>query len=499
MVLTNQRTQMRRFIGSSVETVRVCFVPTPMITQHVPLAGRDVFWKNFDNRYYAVHRKQSGGITHIPSADSRVWELPHWVPWLGGVLEVHGYKHVVCTDLVPAIDQISDHSRDLYEALTDLDSNVFLLSPMTINLHVAYKQAEIIKTLYPESIVIFGGVVASPLHEEVACNKHVDFVITGRGEYALPALLLGLRTGNMTTCGNLTYGTDSSNVVISPLTYPNIPPSQLPFPNVGLLPSTLGPYLRYIRLNYGIGCPFKCSFCTIQTIGRKTEYFPIQRVLDEFDAYRAVYGNHHSIYFGDETFTIDKKKSLDLCTALEERGNVIFDVQTRLTSMHSPELLRALQRAGCRLLEVGLEALNQKGQKQHKQSTNLSKLRSTLTMAKDAGLPVASYMVNALPGQTPDDMNRSVDALCELIDEGLLYLTYFSNVVPYPGSQLYATPDKFGMKILHHDYSLYNEEGAPVFDTLTATSQQSHECFQTGVLKISQAMGRDVDIAGFSP
>ncbi|WP_371262821.1 hypothetical protein [Pseudomonas sp. NBRC 111127] len=43
-----------------------------------------------------------------------------------------------------------------------------MLSPMTPNLPFAYEIADAIKRVSPGSKVIFGGVVATPMHKEIA-------------------------------------------------------------------------------------------------------------------------------------------------------------------------------------------------------------------------------------------------------------------------------------------------------------------------------------------
>jgi radical SAM superfamily enzyme YgiQ (UPF0313 family) len=250
----------------------------------------------------------------------------------------------------------------------------------------------------------------------------------------------------------------------------------------------LGEKLRYIRQNYAIGCPFKCSFCTIQTIGRKPGYFPIERVLKEIEAYRNHYGKHHNIYFGDETFTLNKEKTLEICEALKAHGNITYDMQTRLMSLTNDAVMKALRESGCQWVEVGIETISQKSMHVHKQGTNLTSLEDTLKRLRDHNLPTCSFIVNGLPEQTPDQMRHSIDHVCELVAKNLLHATYFFGLVPYPGSLMYKNPEKYGLQIKTHDYRLYNEDTEPVYDTPQATSKEIYKVFSEGVEKLGQAM-----------
>src|SRR5580698_11569924 len=70
--------------------MRIIFVHTPMFT--VPVEQRRDFWKSFDIQYHAAHP----GLRHMRR---NMWELPHWMHWLAGVLSAHGYADIKVLDL----------------------------------------------------------------------------------------------------------------------------------------------------------------------------------------------------------------------------------------------------------------------------------------------------------------------------------------------------------------------------------------------------------------
>jgi anaerobic magnesium-protoporphyrin IX monomethyl ester cyclase len=465
----------------SYDDLRICFVHTPMSS--VTISGRDKFWFNFDMRYYAVH-------PGLKLANASIWELPHWMTWLGGVLKAKNFNNIKALSLYTAINLNEGINKNFIEK--ELDSNpadIYLYSPMTPNLHYAYDIAALVKARYPESINVFGGIIATPLHKQVALHPAVDYVVRDRGEFALPQLLKAISTSSdLANVKNLTYKDSSGQLHSNAELYPYIEPKDIPFPYYDLFPKSTGDKLRYIRQNYALGCPFRCSFCTIQTIGRKPGYFPIERVLKEIKAYRSHYGEQHNIYFGDETFTLDTKRTLEICEALQKEGNITYDIQTRLMSLTNKNLLSALRDSGCKWVEVGIESVVQKSMLIHKQNTNLEKLKDILKLLRDHDLPVCSFIINGLPEQTIDEMRRSIDNVCNLLDENLLHASYFFGLVPYPGSSMYQNPEKYGMKIKHHDYKYYNEDLESVYDTAYNTSEEIYKVFLEGVIKIGQAM-----------
>lgn len=470
--------------------MHICFIHTPIPIREVDNRGE--FWANFDDRYIASH-------PNVPSMESipdvvhltQHFELPHWIPWLAGVLSASGFDELSAVDLYGdcAVLNGIDESR-IERRIRENPADVYLLSPMTVNLPQALRIAEIAKASHPHTKVIFGGVVATPLHEEVARHPSVDYVVRDRGEYALPALLTALRDNTgLDEVKNLSYVKTDGTFMTSKGLYPYIPVDELAFPRVDILPKDIGQGLRYIRQNYALGCPFTCDFCTIQTIGRKPQYFTPDRVLAEVEAYRNHYGDHHHVYFGDETFTVNTARTLEICSALEQAGNITYDAQTRLNCLKDPRLPEVLRNSGCRWLEIGLESVNTSTQDLLKQHTTLEPLEDTLARLRDAGIPTCSYLITGLPNESADDMRRTLDYAAGLISQGLLQATYISNFVPYPGSPMFDYPERFGMQLHHRNFDLYHQDLPPVFDSLRTPSDKAHEVFLEGIGTLAEAMG----------
>ncbi|HMH58831.1 MAG TPA: radical SAM protein [Galbitalea sp.] len=463
--------------------MRVVFVHTPMAT--VPVPERRRFWRNFDIQYHSTHPE----LRHMKRV---LWELPHWMHWLGGVLEAAGYDDLRVLDFysddAAMIDGTHLNAAVVDAAVRREAGDVYLFSPMTPNLHMAYEVAEIIKKANPDATTVFGGVIATPMRERVAAHPAVDFVVYDRGEVALPALLDAIvDRGKLAAVGNLTYQ-DGGQSRTNAGRYQALHPKEIPFPKVDLFPRSAGSDIRYLRQVYALGCPYKCTFCTIQTIGQKPSYFPVDRVLDEIDAYRARYGGHHGIYWGDETFTLHTPRTLELCEALELRGDIQYDCQTRLNRLTEERVLAALKRSGCQWIEIGIETGAQESQDIHKNRMRVNAIDETLKQIRDAGLAACAFAVNGFPEQSPDDMRRSIDWLCDLISRDLLQASYLFGLVPYPGSAMYENPESFGMSLLHEDYARYHEDLPPVFSTAKAGPDEAYDVFIEGLDCLADAM-----------
>src|ERR1041385_610644 len=448
-----------------------------------PVPERELFWRNFDIQYHGAHP----GLRHM---NGSMWELPHWMHWLAGVLIDDGFASLDVLDLYSsAVPGTTLDEHVVRDAIRRHEANVYLFSPMTANINFAYEIANLIKDAYPKCAIVFGGVMATPLCLEVASHSSVDYVVFDRGESALPALLRALDSRkDICDVGNLAYKDSSGQAKTNHRRYPYVPVNDIPFPKIDLFPPSTGEALRYIRIVHALGCPYKCPFCTIQTIGRKADYFAVDRALSEIRAYRNYYGEHHNIYWGDETFTLDANRTLALCGALETEGDISYDCQTRLNCLANPKMINQLARSDCRWLEVGIETMNQSTQDIFKQRVNIATAEETLRRVRDAGIATCSFMVNGFPNQTLDEMNRSIDTTCELIDRDLLQASYLQVLVPYPGGDLFEHPERYGMRLNHKSYELYSEDMYPVFDSAYASAEESYEVFKAGLTKLAQAM-----------
>ncbi len=76
-----------------------------------------------------------------------------------------------------------------------------------------------------------------------------------------------------------------------------------------------------------------------------------------------------------------------------------------------------------------------------------------------------------MQGETHDSAHSTVKILRYFIEQKLVDLTHCTVCVPYPGTDLYNHPEKYGIKILHNNYEHYwlncdyMGTGLPVIET----------------------------------
>lgn len=413
-----------------------------------------------------------------------LWEVPQWIPWLGGILRHErrdaGDELLVADFYGTSVSETGtiDTSGLEQDILRDGPADVYLFSPMTMNVHVALAQAACVKRHVPTATTIFGGVFATALPEHFADQKSVDFVAPGLAGRPLLELLAELDRGTVPRSGKVL---EFSGEI------PSKEPSALPIPAVDLLPREVGADLRYIRLVHARGCPYRCSFCSIPTIGVKPGFFAPDRVMLELQLYRERLGTHHNVYFGDETFTLLPERTLELCRHLDDVENLIYDAQTRLDCDSSPMLLRRLRHSGCRWMELGIESLGASKISLLKGGRDVE-IRAALGRYRDADIATCAFLINGLPGHTETQMMNSIEQACLLIEQGFLNGAYLFGFVPYPGSMIYSRPADYGIQLLHRRFEEYVEDAKPVYQSAEASADQLWRAFCFGIEALGAAM-----------
>jgi radical SAM superfamily enzyme YgiQ (UPF0313 family) len=192
------------------------------------------------------------------------------------------------------------------------------------------------------------------------------------------------------------------------------------------------------------GCPYKCTFCKLSF--QKTLSRSADDVLNEMEQIAALGIREIEVY--DDTFTWSKKRLVEICKGIVDRG-LEFDwaIRDRVSSP-TPETMEWLAKAGCRRIHFGIESGSNKTLKTIKKSINTDQAIEAVQLAKKHGIQVLTYFMLGLPGETVEDMRETVRFAKRLDPD---YAT-FSVTVPYAGTEMYT--DGLAQGVIPHDYWL---------------------------------------------
>ena len=288
--------------------------------------------------------------------------------------------------------------------------------------------------------ILFGGVHPTVVPEEVINNENIDIICVGEGEDALVELLNKMQSGNdFYSIRNLWFKREGKIIKNGPRQLME-DLDVLPFPDRELFH-----YGRYIEASSGSidimsgrGCPYICSYCInpiLQNLYSDERKFVRQRrvdnVLEEIAQIKKIYSFSH-IDFQDDVFALKKSWILEFSEKYGKKFRIPFTCNARL-ELIDKEICIALKEAGCLMLNMGIEAGNEKiREKVLKRRVSNEKIINAFKMAKNAGLKTYSFNMIGLPFETREDIQETI-ALNQKVKPDILQVSIFQ---PYPGTAL---------------------------------------------------------------
>ena len=198
------------------------------------------------------------------------------------------------------------------------------------------------------------------------------------------------------------------------------------------------------------GCPYHCSFCVYpQTFsGHKVRFRSVSRVADEFDFVAREMPEVKSVMLEDDTFIVNKQRTLELAQELIRRGNRLpFDANCRADVGADVELLSTLHKAGSRLFCVGFESGDVEViNGMHKNNDDRRDVKyhdealRFVRRCREAGIMVhGCFMVGNL-NETPASMEKTLRFAKKLRPD----TAQFFPIMVYPGTEAYRQAKQRG-------------------------------------------------------
>ncbi|MFT4541761.1 MAG: anaerobic magnesium-protoporphyrin IX monomethyl ester cyclase [Planctomycetota bacterium] len=166
---------------------------------------------------------------------------------------------------------------------------------------------------------------------------------------------------------------------------------------------------RFATVLTDYGCPYPCTFCVIGTLGFQTR--PVEDVLEEIDALRS--RGVTELFVMDQTFGVDRPRGLELCAAFEERGDLSWTAFTR-PDRATEEMLRAMQRAGCHTVIMGVESADDELLATYRKGYRASEVGAAFQRAHAAGMRTVGTFIIGLPEETQSSLEATLKLAIEL-------------------------------------------------------------------------------------
>ena len=191
------------------------------------------------------------------------------------------------------------------------------------------------------------------------------------------------------------------------------------------------------------GCPYTCKWCSTAVYGQTYRRKSPARTVDEVADLQHKYAPD-AIWFVDDVFTISHNWMKSFVDELRERKIVLkYECITRADRLNK-EIIDLLKESGCFRVWIGAESGSQRILDAMDRRVDAGYVRDMIIMAKAAGIETGTFIMLGYPGETEEDIQKTVEHLIESDPD------YFTITLAYPikGTALYQEVEAIQTRII---------------------------------------------------
>lgn len=393
-------------------------------------------------------------INPPPRTVTQMWDRPPYpslaLGYLTAFLKTNGIK-------VLALDAAFDglNLNEVREQILKFQPNILGFTARTDQVTHAAEVAIDLKKLLPESLTIVGGP-----HSTVAPLKTLqefpifDIAVMGEGELTFLNLIRLIEDNQMELLKSVKGIAWRSKVGIKVNTprEPIVSLDSLPFPNYDYIKRRIKIYPIFSSR----GCPYQCVFCC-RILGNRIRVRSPENVIDELKY--AIYNfNPKLISFADDTFTLAKRRAMEICELIINEGlskKIKWAALSRVTGVDQT-LFNKMKEAGCISVDFGVESGNPEVLKRIKKRITVADAERAIKMAKKAGLKTGSYFIIGHPYESTQTILDTIKLATKLNTT----MVSFGIMVPYPGTEIYemAIKGEGNYKLISEKWDAFDKQ-----------------------------------------
>lgn len=423
------------------------------------------------------------------------WSVPMRLPPLGlsyvaAALEKAGFKVEMLDNylLRKSIDEVK-------EIVKRASPEIVGMTCSSASYPRCVETAKAIKEVLPSCKIVVGGWHPSYVPESMLQHPEIDYVVVGEGERAMVELATCLTKGDEKAAAQVAgvaYRHKGKIVQNAQSFIKNL--DELPFPARHLLPMHLYekeiPYLKakpFTTMNIVRGCPFNCIYCETRRLwGQTCRGFSPPRVVDEIVHLKETYGIR-GIYFVGDNFTINKKRTMELCELIKKSKLDVEWVCDTRADMISRELLQAMKEAGCRTIWFGVESGSPRILEKINKGITIEQTVQAFKLCREAGIRIASSFIMGIPGETLEDIEMTYKFAKKLDPDWAQFNVY----IAVPGSGLYDEVMQKGLYDRKEGFLAYVKTDEFNYDSLLAIQKRYQADMDLSPRRILRKMQRE--------
>ncbi len=334
------------------------------------------------------------------------------------------------------------------------------------------KTSLLIKENFPHQKVLITGGHPTVLPELTLKETHADYVAVGEGIYTILSLL-ATDNPQLAEVPGLCY-LHNNSVNFGPAA-PLVPQEEMDSVYSGLdleyidfakyqTPNwscygKLNERNYYATIHTGFGCPYGCSYCSINAPFGKRGYrhWSVDHSIEQID--RLVKRGVRNIKLADELFTLKESHYTEICRRIIEK-NYKLSMWTFVRVADIPrQNLELMKKAGVDWITIGFESYDARIREGvNKGDFTVADMKRMVERVNDCGISINGNYVFGLPGDTVDSMQRTLDLAMDLNTEAVNMYAYMA----FPGCQNFAeNKDHVLQNFTWENFSQYSKHTKP--------------------------------------
>jgi radical SAM superfamily enzyme YgiQ (UPF0313 family) len=317
----------------------------------------------------------------------------------------------------------------------------------TQELQSVAKLAALVKSVSKNIVTITGGPHPTLLPRETMeyLSTTMDFLLRGEGDLTFPLFLQCLKQNckGMENVSGLVWRQADKVIENAPDEFVK-DLNALPLPAWELVqpqtypPAQHGAFFKKFPIAPVIttrGCPYACKFCSAPILsGRHVRFHDPEKMINEIRLLNSQYGIRE-IHIIDDNFTINRSHADAVLTKIVEAKlgiSIAFPNGIRVETVDKG-LLDLMKRAGAYLISLGIESGSDRILRLINKKLKVAETEEKVNLIHDAGLDVAGFFVIGFPGETREDIEKTIKFSLKL---PLIRANYF-DFLPFPGTPIY--------------------------------------------------------------
>jgi anaerobic magnesium-protoporphyrin IX monomethyl ester cyclase len=356
--------------------------------------------------------------------------------------------------------------------------------------------AKAVKEALPSCKIVVGGWQPSYMPESLLQHTEIDYLVRGEGENAMVELATKITEGEdrsaIAKIPGVAFRHNGKTVMTPPKLIEDV--DQIPFPARHLLQMDIydraAPYFDakpMDHMNVVRGCPHNCAYCETKKLwGSRVRAFSPARVVAEIEDLAQNYGTR-GVYFVGDNFTINKKRTSELCKLMKkEKLDIEWVCDSRVDQV-SRELLRDMKAAGCRTIWFGVESGSPRILEKLDKKITKEQIVRTFKLCKEEGIQIATSFMLGIPGETVEDMEATFKFARKLDPDWC----QFNVFVAVPGSALYREVIEKKLYDRTEDFVTYVKTDQFDYETVVKIQHRFHSTFNRSPKRILRKIRKD--------